>query len=258
MTGRSVYFLGGRDLEMVEIARVLTEHNIPYFDHGLDWSSATFAAYEEEICSAISHGRRPVLIELRDIPAEVLPFIDLIDHHGIESGHLPTCLETVLARIGIPLLTREQQLIAANDKGYIEGMVAISATSEEIQRIRALDRKAQGITQEQELAGEESIKNLDNKFAGLTIVHLPHDKTATVTDSLSIQAGGPGYNNLLIQCPEEISFFGNGPLIDELIKQYGGYCGGQLPRRGYWGMQTSRSEMQLKVRNFIIGRISSR
>jgi hypothetical protein len=65
----SVYFLGGRDLEMVEIARVLAEHSIPFFDHALDWSYATFAAYEEEIRSSISNGHRPVLIELRDKPA---------------------------------------------------------------------------------------------------------------------------------------------------------------------------------------------
>ena len=250
------FFLGGLDLEMVEIARVLTEHNIPYFDRALDWSHATFAAYEEEIHSAISNGRRPVLIELRDIPAEVHPFIDIIDHHGIESAHLPTCLEAVLTRIGVTTLTREQQLIAANDKGYIEEMAAIGTTSEEIQHIRALDRKAQGITQEQELAGEEAIRNLDNRSVGLTIVYLPHDKTATVTDRLSSLTGGPGYSNLLIVSPEELSFFGSGKIILELERKFGGYCGGQLPSSGYWGMAVSYETARSSIREFIVASVT--
>jgi hypothetical protein len=253
---QSVYFLGGRDLEMVEIARVLAEQSIPYFDGALDWSDATFSAYAEDIRSIISQGRRPVLVEVRDIPSEVRPMVDVIDHHGPESGHLPTCLEAVLARIGIPQLTREQQLIAANDRGYIEGMAAIGATTEEIQRIRALDRKAQGITHEQELAGEEAIKNLDNTSEGLAVAHLPHGRTATVTDRLSMRIGGHGYSNLLVVSPDELSFFGGGRTVLDLVRGFGGYCGGQLPSSGYWGLRTSDESMRSSIRNLIVASIA--
>jgi hypothetical protein len=157
----------------------------------------------------------------------------------------------VLARLGVTALTREQQLIAANDKGYIDGMAAIGATNEEILRIREQDRCAQGITQEQELAATTAIAALSSTVASLTVVQLPHGKTATVTDRLSHSAGGPGYDNLMIECPKEISFFGNGLLIRELMRHFGGYCGGQLPKQGYWGIEILSDEMHGKVRDFV-------
>ena len=216
------------------------------------WARATFAAYDSEIRTAIRSGRRPVLVELRDIPADILPFVDVIDHHGSESGHLPTSLEQVLTRFGVTTLTREQSLIAANDKGYIEGMVAIEATPEEIARIRRADRESQGITTEQELVAESAVAAGSTLAPGLTLVKLPHDKTATVTDWLSSVAGGPGYSNLLIESPHEVSFFGDGRIIARPTASFGGYCGGNLPERGYWGSKEMPTRAQLKVRHLVV------
>lgn len=240
-------------MEMAEIARVLHERGIEFDDRGLDWAHATFSAYEADIRTAIRNGKRPVLVELRDIPADIRPFIDVIDHHGQESGHLPTSLEQVLARLGVTSLTREQTLIAANDKGYIEGMLDIGATIEEIGRIRYKDREAQGITAEQEAAAEAAIAVCESPVPGLLIVKLPHAKTATVTDRLSNFAGGPGYKNLLVECPNEISFFGEGKIVEELVRGYGGYCGGNLPERGYWGIEIGAEPGRETIRQFVIG-----
>ncbi len=252
-----IFFLGGRDLEMVEIARVLTERRIAVVDHGLDWAHATFTAYEPEVKDAINRKLRPVLVELRDVPREMLSHVDIIDHHGPFSRHLPVSLEQVLSRVGICTLTREQALIAANDKGYIEGMAKIGATPDEIRRIRELDRQAQGITAEQEIAAEAAVAMRDESASGLTVVALPHGKAATVTDRLASEMGGPGYLNLLIICPEELAFFGSGSLISELVRKFGGYCGGQLPLKGYWGLTTTVMDQRQRIADLIRNRLAS-
>ncbi len=43
-------------------------------------------------------------------------------------------------------LSRWQQLIAANDCGYIPAMLKMDASNNEIEAIRKADRKAQGVT----------------------------------------------------------------------------------------------------------------
>lgn len=251
-----IFFLGGHDLEMAEVIRVLRELSVPFLDRGLDWAHATFSAYEADIRAAIRKGKRPVLVELREIPADALPFVDLIDHHGPGSGDLPTSLEQVLAPLGVSTLTREQALIAANDKGYIDGMRAIGATSDEIVRIRRADRLAQGITHQQEVEAVAAVQVCLSLAPDLTLVNLPHQKTATVTDRLSSFAGGPGYDNLVIECPNEIDFFGDGKIVGELSAQFGGYCGGNLPKRGFWGLELGSVERSRDVRQFIIERIT--
>ena len=245
-----LYFLGGHDLEMQEIAGVLREHSTAFVDHQLHWSQATYAAYAAEIVTALRAGRRPVLIELREIPDSIRPLVDIIDHHGEDSGHLPTSLEQVLQRLG-GTPTREQQLIAANDKGYTEGMIAAGATPEEVRRIRRADRAAQGITPEQEQQAAAAIAARDTSVPGLTIVQLPNGRTATVTDLLNAHLGGPGYANLLILCPDEVNFYGVGKIISRLSQQFGGYEGGQLPVSGYWGLETSDVEQRKAIRDFV-------
>jgi len=247
---KAVYFLGGHDLEMQEIARVLRERSVPFVDHQLHWSQATYTAYEQEIATAIRNGRRPVLIELRDIPNVVRPLVHVIDHHGPESGHLSTSLEMVLERLG-DTLTREQRLIAANDKGYIGAMIAIGASPEDVERIRRADRMAQGITKEQEEQAAAAVLSRDTSVPGLTIVKLPHVHTATVTDRLNVHMGGPGYVNLLILGPNEVVFYGDGEMISLLSKKFGGYCGGQLPVTGYWGLETDDKSRMKAVTDFV-------
>lgn len=248
----SVFFLGGHDLEMSEIARILRQRGVQLVDHNLNWTRAIFSEYESDIRAAVLEGKRPVLVELRDIPADMLAFVEIIDHHGPESGDRLTSLEQVLALIGSPSLTREQQLIAANDKGYIEGMAEIGATQEEIKRIRRMDREAQGITADQEAAAVTAIESRDDFIEGLTIICIPHEKSAAVTDRLSKLAGGPGYKTLLIESPHESEVFGDGELIKALHSGFGGYCGGQLPRKGYWGMTIHSESECLNVREFVV------
>ena len=248
------YFLGGHDLEMCEIARVLQLHGCHLVDRHLSWSQARFAAYEPEIRDAIRRGARPVLVELSGIPDDVRPLVDVIDHHGPSSGSMPSSLDQVLQRLGVTP-TREQQLISANDRGHIDAMLEIGATPDEVARLRRADRQAQGISEEEEREAEAAIALFDTSTPALTVVRLPHSRTATVVDRLHRAAGGPGFRSLLVECPREANFFGNGATIEILSRRFGGYSGGMLPARGFWGLENvdadDKKQIEMLVRESV-------
>lgn len=235
------FFLGGRDLEMSTIHDIVAEL-APGRCHDLRlaWDNARASAYATEIAAALARGRRAVLVELElDLsidPARVI----VVDHHGPASnGRVPGALEQVALLLNIPpqQWPREWALVSANDTGYIEGLLAMGATREEISDVRRRDRAAQGITAEQELAGEEALARATRPHPSLTVVELDHAKTAVVSDRLHCALGGPGFDQLLVLCPHETNFFGRGDLIAKLVAlRPGSWCGGDLPLRGFWGM----------------------
>jgi len=235
---RLVFFLGGYDLEMVTIKKLLDEKKITYYDKKLSWG-AKASDYKEEIDKTISDGLIPVLIEL-DNDLELPKNCILIDHHGERSGiDKPSSLRQVFDLLQLPSdqWTREFQLVDADDKGHIKALVNISASKEEIMDIRKLAWQAQGITDEQIEQGRLAISKRETLLDGkLTIVRLTHSRTAIVTDLLDPALGGPGYENLLVISPEEVNFFGRGDVIFALNEAFpGGWYGGSLPEYGYWG-----------------------
>lgn len=236
------FFLGGRDLEMATVRELLAaEAPGRVHDRGLAWG-ARASAYRDEIAAALERGRTPVLIELEpdlDLdPARVVR----IDHHGAAAGR-PTSLEQVFELLGLPQRrwTRRLELVAANDLGGIDGLLAAGAGCEEVRRLRAEDRSAQAITEEQETQAAEAADRLETAAGGrLTIARLPHGRTAALTDRLHAALGGPGYDNLLVNSPDEVDFFGDGALVRALDSAFpGGWLGGDLPARGYWGHATA-------------------
>ena len=230
-------FLGGRDLEMIEIARMLaTCSSVEVHDQQLSWG-ATASAYSMEIRAAIHRGDRVAIIELPDdLPADIpRDCIVWIDHHGMLAGvNRPTSLEQIfqLMEFSPQQWTRDLMLVAANDRGHIRGMRDAGATPEEIQNIRARDRAAQGITPQEEEQGRDAAAGAVAHFGGrLLAVQLPHTRTATVTDIL------PDAENLIVFCPGQTVFFGSGRSIEALRVAYPeGWFGGDLPERGYWGV----------------------
>lgn len=238
---RLVFFLGGRDLEMVTIRALLQAHAPTMFhDKGLAWG-ARASAYQGEIESALAEGKTPVLIELEnDLGLDPAMPMVVIDHHGERAGaEEPTSLHQVFRLLGLPAAawTHWHELVAANDRGHILALLKAGATQEEIVRVRAADRAAQGITPEEEAQGERAAACAETLLEGkLTITRLPHSRTATVADRLHHALGGAGYKNLLVLCPHEVDFFGTGSLVLALDRKYpGGWYGGALPERGYWG-----------------------
>ncbi len=235
-------FAGGYDGEMVAIINVCREAGVEVMDKHLGWG-ASVSAYAEEIAAAVSEDKIPVLIELAldiELPANAI----IVDHHNENSGK-PASILQVLNLLGMEP-SREQQLIAANDCGYIPGMLALGATPEEVAKVRYADRAAQGITPEQEAEAERAIAAAE-VVNGVTIVRMAHSKTATVCDRLFDPE--KEQRLLILSGDGESNFFGNGELCLALqgektgkttegwdtYSNFGGWVGGNLPASGFWG-----------------------
>lgn len=257
MTNKNlVFFLGGKDAEMVRIAEVLTSAGINFVNKGLGWG-AHASEYANEIAQAVADGKIIVLIELDNslvaktdwAPAKepvVLPeTVILVDHHGDRSWEPASILQT-LTFIGVEP-TRWDMLIAANDTGFIPAMEAMCATKKEIAQVRASDRSAQGITGEMEAEAERAIAEAET-FNRLTVVRMSHSKCATVTDRLHKSAGGKGYDQLLIISGDgETNFYGDGKLCQGLKEKFEGWNGGSgLGVEGgsaFWGGYANKEEV---------------
>jgi len=151
--GRSMnqyrFLLGGYDLEMVTIRQLLEEHNYIFHDNHLAWG-ACLSAYKD-ILNNEEHFVGIELIEDIELPANYTG----IDHHN-ENNDRPSAIEQVAELLGIEL-SRYQQLVAANDRGYITAMKAAGASNQDIEEIRRKDRAAQGVTEMDELLAEYQI-----------------------------------------------------------------------------------------------------
>ncbi|ETX03376.1 MAG: hypothetical protein ETSY2_33635 [Candidatus Entotheonella gemina] len=247
-SGALYFFLGGYDLEMLTIRDLLREYNPEcVYDNQLSWGAST-SAYQAEIASALTHHMTPVLVELPDDldldPSRII----VVDHHGERAGKdRPSSLHQVFDLLDLPpeRWTRWFDLVAANDSGYIPAMLALGAAPAEIAEVRAADRAAQGISEEQERQGANAAAQATVLADGkLTLVHLEHNRTATVTDRLQPELGGPGYDNLLVLSPDETNFYGTGDLIAQLDEAFpGGWSGGALPERGFWGHSSSQPDV---------------
>ncbi|MFD2233161.1 hypothetical protein [Phaeospirillum tilakii] len=234
---RWCFLLGGGDLEMTTIralvAATLGEEAIR--DRGLTWG-ARLSDYAEDL-GVLPPETVPVLVELA-LDIEPPPGAVVIDHHNEDSGSdRPTSLEQVFALLGLPpsAWTRAFALVAANDRGHVPALRALGASAEEIEAIRRADRQAQGITPAEERDGETATARRRPALDGaVTLVDLPHARTATVTDRLATLDPPP--EAVLIRSPTEVNFFGPGPAVRALDAALpGGWHGGDLPRAGFWG-----------------------
>lgn len=243
MTVPHRFFLGGRDLEMLEIARLVGSErgSDAVVDADLPWHQAKASAYGDAIAAALDGGLVPVLVELApDLPAETLARCVVVDHHGERAGaDRPTSLEQVFALLGLPRnrWTRRFRLVAANDRGWIPELRAVGASPAEIAAIRAEDRTAQGVTATDEAAAAEALAARESRLGGsLLLVRLPHDRTATVFDRLAVESADAPPPDTLVVGARELNFSGRGPRVHALAAAFpGGWHGGALPERGFWG-----------------------
>ncbi len=237
------FFMGGHDLEMLEIGRLVaaTLGADAVVDKGLPWHAAAASAYAAEIAAALEGGLRPVLVELRpDLEGEVLARCLVVDHHGERAGaDRPTSLEQVFALLGLPpeAWTRRLALVAANDRGWIPELRAMGASVAEIAAIRAEDRAAQGVTAAEEAAAEAALAERVPRLDGsLLLVRLPHGRTSPVFDRLALETAPASPPDTLVVSPGELDFSGAGNRVLALAAAYpAGWSGGALPARGFWG-----------------------
>lgn len=246
------FFLGGRDLEMEAVRRLLEEHAPGrVHDRGLRWSDARASVYRDAIADAHRRERTPVLIELRDDIDAASRGAVLIDHHGAEAGaSARTAVEQVFDLLGLPLTdwTRWLSLVAANDRGHIDAMLDLGATPSEIKDIRDADRAAQGISAEEDAVAQDAIGRASAFGSRALFVELPHAHTAAVMDRLHPALGGQPWETVVVVSPSETNVYGPGWLVRALDRRIqGGWLGGDLPRRGFWGCQESLPEIKRDV-----------
>lgn len=234
------YFLGGRDLEMLEIRRLLERHAPNDFvDKGLAWG-ARLSAYGDELTAAQASGLTPVLLELiDDLPPSAFDRGQavIVDHHGPLAGHRrPTSIEQVFVRLGLPrrVWTRRLALVAANDRGHIVAMKEIGASAEEMVAIRAEDRAAQGVSGADEAEAARAIATRVQKGRA-TWIETASSTSSAIADQMHVDLGGPGYERLVVVMPGKIAAFGDGAMIEHLATIRGSYWGGDLPAAGFWG-----------------------
>ena len=251
-----VVFAGGYDGEMIAIINACREAGVEVMDKHLGWG-ASVDSYTEEIEKVISEGMTPVLVELGG--AEQVSGAIIVDHHNENVGK-PASIIQILDLLGVEP-SREQQLIAANDNGYIPAMLALGATAEEVAKVRYADRAAQGITPEQEIEAERAIAAAE-VVNGVTIVRMAHSKTATVCDRLFDPE--KEQRLLILSGDGESNFFGNGELCKLLqgdktgktpegwdtFSNFGGWIGGNLPTSGFWGGYGDQKAVLNYVVNF--------
>jgi len=240
------FFLGGQDLEMLTIGELVRQHLGPgaVLDKHLPWGACA-ADYAAEIAAWRGSGGVAVLVELLPDAAH-LPAADLLqlDHHGARSQEPPS-LRQAFDLLGLPEASwsRHFALVAANDVGHVAAMRAMGASAEEMAAIRAADRAAQAITPAEDASGLVALALAravcDER---LLLVDLPHSRTATVMDPLALDGAGRP-EDVLIFSPGACHFFGRGTAIAALDAGFpGGWRGGELPRRGFWGLAQALPE----------------
>ena len=193
-----IFLLGGHDLEMVEIKKMLESRGEQWADHCLNWNNARLSAYSDVINAqpdAEYYG-----VELQEdfpLPAHYVR----IDHHN-DYSHRSASILQVASLLNIEL-NRHIQLVAANDAGYIPALQALGATQKEIAEIRRLDRSAQGVTSKDEQLAEQSIKHNLTTLKDILIVKSLTPRFSPICDRLF------PYQRLLIYTDSEWAFYGN-------------------------------------------------
>ena len=204
-----LFLLGGHDLEMLEIEKILVQNKQDYLDNNLSWG-AKWSDYSTDIEKPEYKDKTFVGIELsgkQDMPSNAID----IDHHNFNSDK-PSSIEQVSELLGVKL-NHWQELVAANDRGYIPGMEQMCATEEKIKQIREADKQAQGVTAEDEKKAQESVKNHLVVIDGIAIIKALTNKFSPITDLMYGKA-----NQLIVYNDSSLSYYG--PVPDSLISHY--------------------------------------
>ena len=198
------FLLGGHDLEMLTIRELLEQNQYvqekDYLDRHLGWGAKL-----SDYADSFKKDKVNVAIELLEDTPQPPQYLR-IDHHN-ELNTLPASIEQVAALLNTPL-SRHQQLVAANDKGFIPALQDFGASATEIADIRRRDRAAQGVTDEDEHLAELSIQNSKEIVNGITVVKSLTPRFSTVADGLFGR-----YKNLIVYNDTELTCYCTDKLI---------------------------------------------
>lgn len=195
-----IFMLGGADLEMCTIRQLLENLKLCYYDRKLRWDNAYLSVYQNCL-DRFGNKDHYILVGI-ELQEDVTPpgnYIG-IDHHNQNVGK-PSSLEQVADLLALSL-TREQQLIAANDKAYIPGMMALRASDDEIAEVRRRDRMCQGVTEEDEVLAEKAISENMEQVKDLIVVKALSARFSPICDRLF------PYHQLLVYTYAEWMYYG--------------------------------------------------
>jgi hypothetical protein len=204
----AVFLLGGRDLEMAEIVTVLKANKCTFYDKKPSWSEANLHFYAKEI--EANPSKHFYAIELNideedNLYKKYKDQITIIDHHGKYIDRDASLIQVLELLEQKP--TREQQLIAANDRGYINGLKCIGATNEEIEEIRKKDREIQGVERHDEIMAKNDVRSKKEKHGIISVcATTPH--FSAVSDELYFQTKPYNPSRYIIYNDDKIVFYG--------------------------------------------------
>ena len=239
--------LGGADIEMQSIKALLMRKGCLYSDHGLSWDNATLEQYKD-VLELYGNQSAYTLVGVELSGTCDCSNYMSIDHHNALEQQLSS-LEQVAQLLGVTL-SRHEQLVAANDRGYIPAMQAMGATREEITAIRAADRSAQGITVEEERLAAEAVK-VREQVGSLLLIQSQTERFAPICDALF------PYRDLLIRTPQQWVYYGEHKadvmaLFCQEIENEEAYYGGGST--GYVGIKSghfSPAKIERQTNNII-------
>ncbi len=204
LSNEPLFLLGGRDLEMLEIQKMLITHKKHFINKKLSWG-AKLSAYINLLNDTVTYYG----IELVEDVTPPKNYV-AIDHHN-EAQEKKSSIEQVAEILGIEL-NRYQTLVALNDKGYISAMERFGATEVEIALIRQKDREAQGVTEEDEILAEVSFLDASS-HNGIYTIKAQTDKFSPIIDRCYKK-----YENVLIYNDKKFVYHGRG--VEQLVKNY--------------------------------------
>lgn len=191
---------------MIEIKKLLEKGGYQYLDAELSWNTANWQAYLDadgkKIDEFLKANYKIVGIELSGKKPDSDQFIN-IDHHNEEQSQ-PASIEQIGNLLEVEL-DRWQQLVAANDKGYIPAMEMLEGTVEEIEKVRTADRSAQGVTEEDEKLAQQSIDENQEQDGGVTVVRSLTEHFSAIADRMYGRT-----ERLLIYTDTTLNYYGNG------------------------------------------------
>lgn len=249
-----IFLLGGHDLEMVEIRSMLEnagynngtlfrENDHLFFDNDLEWG-AKWSDYKDVITNVLYIDYVIYGVELTQ-DMEMQENWRIVDHHN-DLPPVPTAIDQIAKILGVTL-TRWQELVAANDHGYKGAMRNVGATEEEIQEIRFLDRKAQGVTMEMEDTAKASIQNAQIKN-GIRIIKTDLYKFSPITDRLNDEKILVYNNNFLCYYGINVDKIAN--MYHDLIMENKAYYGGG--KTGFFGLVSGKFSVVELENKFIM------
>jgi len=273
-----LFVLGGEDAEMIVIKAILGMAGAQWLQPQVAWGThvyspshlgltivpnmvpaACLGGYPDQQVGEKVDGWATIhFVECR--PGEGWPAgtkTVVIDHHDADAGR-PASILQVLDELDLQLsdpTRRWVELVAANDAGYIPAMLALGATAEEVERVRALDRRAQGVTSAQEAEAERAVREAERGPDGLVVVRMAHSKCAPVCDRLFTSSPSGRENLLVLSENGEVNYFGSGDVCADLKERFGGWSGGsglgKADGSAYWGGYPSHEEVLAFIRERI-------